>query len=89
MGAEQRLRRGGMLAAECHGELLAAAWAPWKNRKEERAHGEDVEGGAAAAPCAQEQRGVDVHRLKGEEGEEVVCGGRRERVGTAIYRANL
>jgi hypothetical protein len=43
-----------------HGELLAAPWAPLENRKGQRAHGEDVEGGAVAAPCAQEQREVAV-----------------------------
>jgi hypothetical protein len=54
-----------------HGELLAA-WAPWENRKEERAHGEDVEGGDAAAPCAQEQRGLAVRGEGRKRGEGLV-----------------
>jgi hypothetical protein len=58
---KRRASQRGALAAVCHEELLAATWAPWENRKKERAHGEDVERGAAAAPCAQEQRGVAVH----------------------------
>jgi hypothetical protein len=64
---------GGLPDAECHWELLVAAWAPRENRKDEGAHGEDAEGGTAAAPCAHEQRGVAVRRLKGEEVEELVA----------------
>ena len=48
---------------------VLAAWAPWENRKEERAHGEDVDGGDATAPYAQEQRGLAVRGEGRKRGE--------------------